>query len=146
MTPKASAILAASLWPLGVLLALGLAAGLFWVDLDGTARAALASVFTPARIALIAIILVPALAGLGWAMFRMAARMRNSSMRMAESVRLIARVNPANRVARSGSADQDDLADAINDLAAERARLLADMQELASQARTSVEEERNRFA
>jgi DNA polymerase-3 subunit epsilon len=129
-----------------VLLTLGLVFGLVWADLDSAGRAALALVFTPARIALIATILVPALAWLGWTMFRIAVGARNSSLRMAESVRLIAHVNPANRIAQPKSADLDALADAINDLAAERARLLAEMQALAAQASASVEEERNRLA
>jgi len=136
----------ASKLPLAVLLTLCLVMGLVWADLDFSGRAALASIFTAARVALIATILAPALAFLGWTMFRTAERARTSSMRMAESVRLIARVNSANRLTRTGSADQDSLADAVNDLAAERARLLAEMQALAAEARASVEQERNRFA
>ncbi len=146
MTPRASAIVAASKLPLAVLLTLCLVISLLWADLDSSGRTALASVFTAARIELIATILVPALGCLGWTMFRITERARSSSMRMAESVRLIARLNSANRVARPGSTDLDALADAINDLAAERARLLAEMQALAAQARNSVEQERNRFA
>src|SRR5271166_5620762 len=84
--------------PAAVLAVLALVAAVAWADLDAGGRLAMAGVFTPARFAMVLLLLVPALAGLGWFAARSRARSNAIVARLTESTRLIAHVNPAHRV------------------------------------------------
>lgn len=146
MRPKASFVLTALKLPLAVLATLLAIVGVVWADLDGPGRAALATVLTGARIGLVALLLLPALAWLGWSMFGLAAATRDRALRMAETIGVIARVNPAQRVATSGTPELDAIARAVNEIAEQRTRLLADVQAAIAHANADIEVERNRFA
>jgi hypothetical protein len=125
--PKAIFVLQALKLPLAALATLLAVAGIVWADLDGPGRTALATVFTGPRIGLAVLLLLPALAWFGWHMFRLAAAQRDPALRMAETIGLIARVNPARRVAEPGTPELDAVARAVNEIAQERALVLGGM-------------------
>jgi DNA polymerase-3 subunit epsilon len=128
--------------PVAALLALALVAIVFRADIDPASRAALDSVFTAPRLAMLALLLLPLLAALAW----LAARLHGPLARLTEGTRLIAHGNPAHRIHAGGPAELAALAGAVNELAERRAELLAGMRSAVEQARARVEQERNRFA
>jgi DNA polymerase-3 subunit epsilon len=146
MSPKASELAKALKLPLAVVASILAVIAVVWIDLDGADRTRLAALLTGPRLGMIALLVLPALALFAWHMMRLAADTREPTLRIAESIRLIARGNPAHRVALQGSAELHAVAQAANELAQLRAGLLADVQAAVDQAKAGVEEERNRFA
>ena len=67
-------------------------------------------------------------------------------LRMAEGLDVLRRANPGFRVPEEGPREVVSLAQAINRLADDRDRLLAELDARVSEARRAVEEERNRLA
>lgn len=138
---------AAALGPaLGALAVLLGIAAIFWLDLTPSERGALQAMLGPQRVALLLLLLVPALALLGWLRWREARGTHQAAARLAEATELIAHANPAHRVAESAAPQLRALARAIDELAAERSRLASDVQAAVAQARSGAEEERNRLA
>jgi DNA polymerase III subunit epsilon len=132
--------------PLAVVAALLATGAIVGMDLDASQRSVLATMFTGPRLGLIALLLLPALALFVWHMYRRTAATRDAALRIAESTGLIARSNPAHRVAALGTAELCAVATAVNELAQQRADLMADVQAAVDQAKAGLEEERNRFA
>jgi len=146
MSPRLLRLVVAGLPPLALIASMALAALLLRADLDAAGRAALAAVFTSERLAMLALVLLPALALLGWTWWRRAAAQRAAGLRLAGQIRVVTRANPAQRVAPPGQPALDAIAVAANELAEERSRLQAESQATIAQAMSRVEDERNRFA
>ena len=132
--------------PLAVALTLAALAAAVWADSDEAQRAALASLLRGARLAMMALLLLPLLAWLGWLQYRQRADWRAAAEQLSQGTALIARANPAHRLAAPAAAGLEAVAAAINDLAQERALLLGSVRDAVSQAQAGVELERNRFA
>jgi DNA polymerase-3 subunit epsilon len=101
---------------------------------------------TPPRLALVGLVLAAALVLLGLQRHQAACAARNAALRIGESIRLVASGNPAHRVQAQGAPELQAIAEAANELAAQRERLLADGEVSIAQAKARVEEEKNRFA
>jgi len=146
MSPSSNRLFAVLRLPLLALAAVLAVTAIVWSDLEAPERAALAAVLTGPRIAMIGLLTVSALALLGVYQYRLAEATRQAALRIAESVRLIARSNPAHRLMLQGNPDLCAIAEAVNELAEQRERLLVDVETSVAQANAGVEEEKNRFA
>lgn len=142
LTPLRSAALLA----LGVLAGAGAIGALVWADLDAGERASLAAALHPARSAFLLLLALCALAALVGFHYLYAARWHDRAVRIAESLAILMRANPARRVDIGGPAPLAAVAHGINELATHRARLMTDRQVAVEKARADVERERNRFA
>jgi len=143
---RAESILSALAAPLAALAAIGLAAALTWADLQPAERTALAAVLTAPRLGLAALLVAAGLTVLGIHLHRRESSWRQASRRIAGGARLMASGNSAHRLLVEGDSDLQELADSVNALAAERSRLLDDVQTSIAQAKSRVEEEKNRLA
>jgi DNA polymerase-3 subunit epsilon len=146
MSPRPAswiATLRAPLIALAVVLAI---VAVTWADLNPTERAGLIASLTGARLALIGLLTASALALLGLHLHRVAAATRKPALRIAEAIGLAAGSNPAHRIAPQGTPELCAIAEAANELAAQRARLLVDVEASITEAKARVEEEKNRFA
>ncbi len=146
MSPSSKRLFAVLILPLLTLVAVLGVAAIVWSDLEAPERAALAAVLTGPRIAMIGLLTVSAWALLGVYQYRLAEATRQPALRIAESVRLVARSNPAHRLMLQGNPDHCAIAEAVNELAEQRERLLVDVETSVAQAKAGVEEEKNRFA
>jgi len=146
MSPEFSRLWAAAALPLGVLLILVAVTAILWADLAAAERAALGAIFTRPRLGMIGVLLAPALTLLGIAQYRVRSAQRTAVQNLGQSLRLIARGNPAYRLAPEQFTQLREVAEAVNELAQQRAQLLGDVQTSIAQARQGVEEEKNRFA
>lgn len=124
------------------------AAGVFalWRDLEPGERQGAAAILTAPRIALAVLFgigLAVAVSGLAWRAF---ARTVGPARRLAERARLIAHGNPEHRLAGADSGALGDLAAAVDELAADRSRALAEVDAAVRAAKAGVDEERKRLA
>ena len=129
-----------------VLLVVIVAAIVVWSDLEATEREVAAIVLTPSRIGLLvlfALALVAAVATFAWRAF---ARTVDPARRLAEGARLTLHGNPAHRLTEGECGELGDLAAAIDALAADRARALAEVDAAVREASAGVEEEKRRLA
>jgi DNA polymerase III subunit epsilon len=146
MTPRVASVIAALRPPLMALAVVLAVVAITWSDLDPTERVTVLAVLTAPRLALVGLLTASALALLGLHLQRAAASTRKPALRIAESIRLAAKGNPAHRVTPQGTPELCAIAEAANELAAQRARLLVDVEASIAQAKAQVEEERNRLA
>jgi len=146
MSSRGASLVAALRPPLIALAVVLAVAAVTWADLDPTERAALKALLTAPRVGLIGVLTVTALALLGLYLRRLNAATRTPALRIAEALRLIAGANPAHRVTPQGAPELCAVAEAANELAAQRAHLLSDVQKSIAQAKAGIEEEKNRFA
>ena len=146
MSSRAASLLAALRPPLIALAVVLAAAAVTWADLEPAERAALKALLTIPRIGLIGVLTATALALLSMYLRRLNAATRAPALRIAEALRVIAGVNPAHRVTPQGVPELCAVAEAANELAAQRAHLLSDVQTSIAQAKAGIEEEKNRFA
>jgi len=143
--PRISA--ATVLAPAAAALALvGAAAGALWADLEPAERTAAAALLTPPRVGLLVLFALVLAGVLALLVHRLLARTIGAAERIAEAARLIARANPTHRVRIDGAPALQAVAGAINDLADERSRLLADVEVAVAEAKVQVEAERKRLA
>jgi DNA polymerase-3 subunit epsilon len=142
MSSKTHHILVAARLPLAALLVLVCIGGVFWADLDAPGRAALASLVTGPRVAMILLLLLPALAAFGWKLYAQA----QAALCLAESIGVITHANPAHRAPMPGTPELDAIARAVHEIADDRARALGDVAVAIAQAKSGLELERNRLA
>ena len=118
---------------------------LLFADTKGAERAALAEFLLP-RLPLGGLIAVMGLI-LGVALLRGLFRQHvHGLLKMAETMRLMLGANRNFRVAPEGPLEMRELARAANDLAQQRDELLSNVETQISQAKATVEEEKNRLA
>jgi DNA polymerase III subunit epsilon len=146
MSSRAASILAGVKPALLALAALALVAGLVWTDLQPQERHALGALLTVPRLGLTILLIGAAVAVLAVYLQRLDAGTRRSARRIAEDLRLVVGANPAHRLAADANPEWQAVVAAANELAAERARLLGDVEASIAQAKAHVEEERNRLA
>ena len=146
MSRRAASLIAALRLPLIALAVVLAMAAITWVDLDPTEQATLRNLLTAPRLSLVAFLTVSALALLGVHVHGLKAATRTPALRIAEAIRLVAGANPSHRVTPQGPSELRAIAEAVNELAAQRARLLSDVEISVAQAKARVEEEKNRFA
>jgi DNA polymerase-3 subunit epsilon len=122
-----------------------LAGLLIYVDAKETERAVLAELLVP-RLPLGGLLTAVGLA-IGVILLRgLFQQYVHGLLRMAETLRLMLGANRNFRVAPEGPPEVRELARAANDLAQQRDELLNDVEEQIRQAKTTVEEEKNRLA
>jgi DNA polymerase-3 subunit epsilon len=146
MNARAASVLAALRVSLAVLAGLLAIAAVLWADLRATEREALAAPWSAARLGLAVLLLAPAFAALIWILYRRAEAPRQAAARLAEGLGVVTRVNPAHRIRLPPGSVFEVAANAANELAEERARLLVDVAAKVAEANAGVEEERNRLA
>ena len=146
MSPGKDLLITALRPPLIALAVVLAVAGITWADLAPAERATVVKVLTVPRLALIGLLTISALALLGLHLHRVASATRKPALRIAEAIGLIVSGNPAHRVTPQGTPELRAIAEATNELAALRARLLADAQVSIAEAKARIEEEKNRFA
>jgi DNA polymerase-3 subunit epsilon len=145
-SPAAARALSALRVPLAALAALLALGAIVWYDLGPAERAALAAALAAPRLGLVGVLGAAALALLGLREYRLAEATRAPALRIAESLRLVARGNPDYRIEPQGTPELRAIAEAANELAAQRSRLLADIETTIAHAKAGAEEEKNRFA
>jgi len=139
----AAAALASAAVALGVAAVAGVA---FWVDLEAAERQGLAELLTSPRIGLLSLFGLGLALGVGALTYRLLAPFVAGARRIAEGARLIAHGNPGHRLEPGRPPEFGEVADAINELAGERARLLLDVDATVNEAKARLEEERGRLA
>jgi DNA polymerase-3 subunit epsilon len=146
MNPGARRLAAVAVPAAVALLVLALGAVVLWLDLEPGEQPGAAAILTGPRIGLAvlcALALAVAVAALAWRAF---ARTVEPARRLAEGARLIVHGNPAHRLGAADNGDLGDLAAAVDELAADRARALAEVDAAVGEAKAGVEEERKRLA
>ncbi len=146
MSPRARRLAAVAVPATVALLVLVVGVLVLWLDLEPGERTAAAAILTPQRIALavlLSLALAAAVAVLAWRAF---ARTVEPARRLAESTRLIVHGNPAHRLGAADHGDLGELAAAVDELAADRARARAEVDAAVRDAKAGVEEERKRLA
>jgi DNA polymerase III subunit epsilon len=138
--------LAAVLFPSVALAVLAVAAVVLWSDLLPEERLAAAAMLTQPRVGLLALSAIVLGGVLGFLAYRSLAPAARTARQLAESVRLIAHSNATHRVPAAALPALRDVAEAVNELAGERAQLLVDVDRTVARAKAQVEEERNRLA
>jgi DNA polymerase III subunit epsilon len=146
MKPAGPSLRIALLTVAGALALLLMSAALFWLDLEPQERAKVLELFTGPRIALAALLSATALGTSGLYLYRLDAAAGESLRRLTEAVRLVVSANPAHRLDAQPDARLQALAQAVNDLAAERMRLRDDVGKSIVTAKARLEQERNRLA
>jgi DNA polymerase-3 subunit epsilon len=146
MTPGARRLAAVAVPAAIALLVVAAGALVLWLDLEPGERQEAAALLTAPRVALavlFGILLAAAVGGLAWRAF---ARTVEPAHRLAERTRLIVHGNPGHRLADSDSGELGELAAAIDELAADRSRALAEVDAAVREAKAGLEEERKRLA
>ena len=117
-----------------------------WSDLAADERDALRHLLTAPRMALVVFFALVVAAALGLVVYRLLAPLDRDAHRLAEAVRLVARANPAHRIASGDVPQLRALAEAVNDLAGIRSQLVVDVDRAIAEAKSRVDEERKRLA
>ena len=138
--------LAAVLFPSVAIAVVGLAAVALWSDISPEERLAATTMLTQPRVGLLVLFGIVLVGALGFLAYRSLIPVARAGQQLAEAVRLIAHGNATHRVPAAALPALRDVAEAVNELAAERARLLVDVDKAVTEAKTRVEEERNRLA
>ncbi len=146
MSPEFTRIWAAAALPLIILAVILVVTAILWADFAAPERSALAAILTAPRLEMLGLLAAPALALLGYLRYRALARAQASVGQIAQSLRVITRSNPQHRLEATGAPAERDIAQAANELADERSRLLNDMRVAIDRAKAGTEEEKNRFA
>jgi DNA polymerase-3 subunit epsilon len=132
--------------PALALAVLAIAAGVLWADLERDAKGAVADLLTAPRIGLIALFTL-ALAGiLGFLVHRAVAPLVRNAAMIAEGAQLVAHSNPDHRLPQEAIPALQAVVNAVNELAHERSKLLANVETTVAEAKARVEAERNRLA
>jgi DNA polymerase III subunit epsilon len=138
--------LAAVLFPSVAIAVVALAAVALWSDISPEERLAAATMLTQPRVGLLVLFGIVLVGALGFLAYRSLIPVVREGRQLAEAVRLIAHGNASHRVPSAALPGLRDVAEAVNELAAERARLLVDVEKAVADAKTWVEEERSRLA
>jgi DNA polymerase III subunit epsilon len=117
-----------------------------WSDLGPTERDAANGLLTSPRVGLLVFFALVLVGGLAFVTYRFTAPMVLGARRIAEEVRLVAHGNPEHRLSLTGAPKLRAVADAVNDLAGIRSKLLAEGAIAAAEAKAQVDEERKRLA
>jgi len=139
----AAAALASAAVAVGVVAVAGV---VLWADLEAAERQELAALFTSPRIGLLCLFALGLALGVGALTYRRLAPFVAGARRIAEGARLIAHGNPGHRLEPGRPAEFREVADAVNELAGERAGLLSDVETKVNEAKARLEEERGRLA
>jgi DNA polymerase-3 subunit epsilon len=114
--------------------------------LERDAKGAVADLLTAPRIGLIALFTL-ALAGiLGFLVHRAVAPLVRNAAMIAEGAQLVAHSNPDHRLPQEAIPALQAVVNAVNELAHERSKLLANVETTVAEAKARVEAERNRLA
>jgi DNA polymerase-3 subunit epsilon len=122
------------------------AAGVLWAELAADERRAISDLVTPPRVGLLALLALILVGALAFLAHRLVAPVVRALRRIADEVRLVAHGNPAYRLAGAPAPELERVAKAVNDLADARSKLLVDVETTIAEAKTRLEEERNRLA
>ena len=125
---------------------LALGAAILWADLDAAERAALGGVLTAPRESLVAFLAGALVVALAFVAYKLVTPVERAAQRLAEATRLIAHGNASHRIGHAGAPGLDAIAAAIDDLAAVRAQLAADVEHAIRDANARLDEERKRLA
>ncbi len=123
----------------------GVTLGLLWLSLEASEQQALGAALV-ARAAVLGLSWLALLALLGWVLGVLQRRFVNAPARLLEETRVLLTAPGAQQLKPRGSAQTRALALAINELAAQRDALRADMAQQVAQASRSVQQEKNRLA
>ncbi len=116
-----------------------------WSTLDATERAAVGSVLAP-RGVLVALGWLAGLAVVGGALHLLYRRYVGAPARLLEETRVVLAASTPQQLKPRGTTEMQALAVAVNELAAQRDGLRADMDAQVAQASHSVQQEKNRLA
>lgn len=141
-SPRFAAVLFPSV-ALAVLVTAGVA---LWSELSPEERPATTAMLTQPRVGLLLLFAIVLVGALGFLAYRSLTPYRRAEQQLAEAVRLIAHGNATHRVPAATLPALHDVAEAVNDLATKRARLLVDVDKAVADAKARIEEERNRLA
>lgn len=116
-----------------------------WSTLDATERSAVGNVLAP-RVVLVALGWLAGLAVVGGALHLLHRRYVGAPARLLEETRVVLTASTPHQLKPRGTAEMQALAVAVNELAAQRDGLRADMDAQVAQASHSVQQEKNRLA
>ncbi len=138
-------ILAATAVGLALLVWLGVVVGLVASTLDPAQQTSLAEMLRP-RLALVAMSWFFAMALVTAGLRVLLRRFANAPARLLEQTRVLLAATGPQQLTPEGTTENRALGEAINELAAQRDHLRADMTEQIAQASRSVQQEKNRLA
>ena len=138
------------LWAIGLsgavmALWLVLVAAMVWATLSAPERAAIGGVLGE-RMALVLGAWLAGLVGVGWVLRTLHARYVGAPERLLDQVRVVLAARTPQPLQLPGTREIQALAGAVNELAAQRDRLRADMAAQVSEASASVQQEKDRLA
>ena len=138
-------IVAAAAVGLALLVWLAVMAGLLWSTLDAVQRVSLVDMLAP-RLALVVMSWFFAMALVTAGLRVLLRRFASAPARLLEQTRVLLAASGPQQLEPAGTAENRALGEAINELAAQRDHLRADMTEQIALASSSVQQEKNRLA
>jgi DNA polymerase III subunit epsilon len=145
MKPRHKFALALAGWVTFFTAVLAVIAAVFWSALDEAQRAVILPILV-ARSDIAIVLLLLLVVGLGFALVPAFSRYVSAPRRLAEGTRVIATANPSHRVTPEGSSEVQEVAAAINLLGERYEGSLRDLETRITEAKQSVEEEKDRLA